>query len=391
MKANIIHRDLNPCGGGERLSIAVMMAVFQSGIDFDFTTLEVPKVERIKRSFGTNFALSMLKASNLNILQSALVDTKPHSEGTTDGQYDLTINTHADALPYYCKNFTEKNSIVQCHFPTAICHLQSNNVDYLKETREYRAPAKGDSKDSYNRASIEKLRSAYFKMIQNSKVLTNSYFSKKAIKQKLGIQSQVLSPPVDVEPFRTGALWSGRRKNTVLVLSRIVPYKKIENAIIIANKLRDNEICDRLIIIGNIYDDDFVAVGYFERLVRMVNALDLNDFVSFCINANLETVIENMASAKIYLHTMFGESFGISTVEAMAAGLSPVVPDIGGHTEFVPKQNQYSSLDQAADIISSEIDASCQSQRVKFSRAAGKYSVSNYVCGFKKVLEMLNN
>jgi glycosyltransferase involved in cell wall biosynthesis len=391
LKANIIHRDLNPCGGGERLSIAVMMAISEIGIDFDFTSLEVPKVERIKRIFGTNFALAVQKASDFHILESALSSVKSPSAGKTDTKYDLTINTHVDALPYYRECLTEKNSIVQCHFPTAIRHLQSNNTDYLKETREYMEPSDGKSADPHNITSIEKLWSVYLKLMQNSTVLTNSHFSKKAIKRDLGICSKVLSPPVDIEPFRRGALWSGRRKNTVLVLSRIVPYKKIENAIIIANMLRANQACEGLTIVGNIYDDDFVTAGYYEHLIRMVKALGLNDFVRFRINASLETVIENMATAKIYLHTMFGESFGISTVEAMAAGLTPVVPDIGGHTEFVPKRNHYSSLAEAADIISSEIGASCQSRRIDLSNTVGKFSVSNYISGFKKVLDALNN
>ena len=38
MKANIIVSDLNPCGGGERLSLVTMKALSEMGIDFDLTT-----------------------------------------------------------------------------------------------------------------------------------------------------------------------------------------------------------------------------------------------------------------------------------------------------------------------------------------------------------------
>ncbi len=44
-----------------------------------------------------------------------------------------------------------------------------------------------------------------------------------------------------------------------------------------------------------------------------------------------------MRKSKVYFHPMVGEHFGISIVEAMAAGLVPVVSDVGGPTEFVPK------------------------------------------------------
>jgi len=52
-----------------------------------------------------------------------------------------------------------------------------------------------------------------------------------------------------------------------------------------------------------------------------------------------------MRETNIYFHTLAGESFGISTVEAMSAGLIPIVPDIGGHTEFVPRKYQFHTLE----------------------------------------------
>jgi len=41
----------------------------------------------------------------------------------------------------------------------------------------------------------------------------------------------------------------------------------------------------------------------------------------------------------------------MSIVEAMSAGLIPVVTDEGGQTEFVQKKYQYHSIEQAVDII----------------------------------------
>ena len=58
-----------------------------------------------------------------------------------------------------------------------------------------------------------------------------------------------------------------------------------------------------------------------------------------------------MRKSKVYLHPFAGEPFGISTVEAMSAGLIPVVPDEGGYTEFVPEYYQFHTHQQAADII----------------------------------------
>ena len=48
---------------------------------------------------------------------------------------------------------------------------------------------------------------------------------------------------------------------------------------------------------------------------------------------------------------MVGEHFGISVLEAMAAGLIPVVPNEGGIIEFVPKKYQFNTIEHAAEII----------------------------------------
>jgi glycosyltransferase involved in cell wall biosynthesis len=43
-----------------------------------------------------------------------------------------------------------------------------------------------------------------------------------------------------------------------------------------------------------------------------------------------------MKKSKLYFHPLAGEPFGISIAEAMASGLIPSVPAVGGSTEFVP-------------------------------------------------------
>ena len=69
-----------------------------------------------------------------------------------------------------------------------------------------------------------------------------------------------------------------------------------------------------------------------------------------------EKKIELLKKAKIYLHTMVGEHFGISIVEAMALGCLPIVHNSGGVKEFVPEQYRYMNLQEAADKINKEIN-----------------------------------
>jgi len=38
-------------------------------------------------------------------------------------------------------------------------------------------------------------------------------------------------------------------------------------------------------------------------------------------------------------------------VEAMSAGLNPIVPDIGGQAEFVPSKYHFNTLEQSAKLV----------------------------------------
>jgi glycosyltransferase involved in cell wall biosynthesis len=61
--------------------------------------------------------------------------------------------------------------------------------------------------------------------------------------------------------------------------------------------------------------------------------------------------------AKVFLRTLHNEPFGISIVEAMAAGCVPVVPRDGGPWLDILEQHQgkygfsYATLEEAADHI----------------------------------------
>ncbi len=48
-------------------------------------------------------------------------------------------------------------------------------------------------------------------------------------------------------------------------------------------------------------------------------SIDLKDYVTLETNVCLNNLLSIMREAKVYFHTMVGEHFGISIVEAMAA------------------------------------------------------------------------
>jgi glycosyltransferase involved in cell wall biosynthesis len=95
-----------------------------------------------------------------------------------------------------------------------------------------------------------------------------------------------------------------------------------------------------------------------------------------------------MRECKLYFNQCPGEPFGISTVEAMSAGLIPVVPDVGGQTEFVPSKYHFHTFGEAMQIICSALDVD-NSERVCLSDSVKKYSIKRYIEHLCRIVKML--
>ena len=76
---------------------------------------------------------------------------------------------------------------------------------------------------------------------------------------------------------------------------------------------------------------------------------------------------------------MIGDHFGVSVVEAIAAGLIPVVPNKGGPSEFVPQRYQFATLEQAAEIIAHVFNDLQRTEQIKIRQETGKFSNSYYI------------
>jgi len=366
--ANIVHISLNARGGGERLAVATIKAISSMGIDVELSTLEKPDMQLIHDAYGTSIEADLKKIRTLNIFQKY----RPRNS-------DVTVNTHGDMLPFYHNDFNKKNAITYCHYPIASHLIDCGDPDYSASLQNMCLLGMTPSLQNryYNAA-----RTAYIKMMVNSTVLTNSNFSRKAILKSFGVDSAVLPPPVDVDIFRNACLTSNSRDDSILVISRFHPSKKIENVIHLAKLLHQNELGTEMNIVGNMLPD---GVGYFNYLNDLVKHYELENFVRFEINLRFDRLLDLMRRSKVYIHPLPGEPFGISTVEAMSAGIVPVVPDIGGHTEFVPAKYQFHTYGQGVGAVAAALAAPA-SERAKLSHSAQKYSVTNYIKKFQQVL-----
>jgi glycosyltransferase involved in cell wall biosynthesis len=264
----------------------------------------------------------------------------------------------------------------------------SDNKDYV----DINNPKNCKTKPQFSRRKeyFEILKYGYWNLMRNSTLITNSEFSRRAIVNAFGSDNiYVLSPPIDIETFRNVALMANGDDETndiILVISRIAPHKKIENAIKLAKILKDNNVSKGMKIVGNLY---YYFFDYYSELKQMVLDLGLTDYLTFEINASLDKLLSIIRESRVYFHPMIGEHFGMAVLEAMAAGLIPVVPNEGGLTEFVPQEYQFNTIEQAAEIIMHVFTHLPKTERIKISNDINKFSNSHYIEGFQTILNEL--
>ncbi|MGC9069468.1 MAG: glycosyltransferase [Thermoprotei archaeon] len=345
LRVGLVHHNLNARGGGEKVAVTVMELLRELNYEIHLVTVSPPDWKNIEKSFGKKvyadkvYSLLPFKLRILGIYQRFLTLIPAMLLDV-----DLLITTHGDVLPY---SLPKKNvpSIQYCYFPTVALIMKEYPSKYQKGFwRLYFEPYRV----LINRLMTKAMRSA-------TKVLTISNFSRKAIREVFNVDAEIIYPPVDVKTFNK-AYHSGDRENLVLVLGRITSEKKQDLAIKSIAKLRDV----RLAIVGSVVP---ASVQYLNYLKLLARELHVEDRVEFHVNAPLEKLLDVMRRAKVILHTMKGEHFGIAIVEGMSAGLIPVVWDFGGQSEFTPRKYQFHSEDEIPEKISLALRANDEERK----------------------------
>jgi glycosyltransferase involved in cell wall biosynthesis len=367
--------------------------------DFDIITYTNPDLVRLQNVYGSNVVSIIKKANKVNIVPSFA--EAPKKIGGENG-YHFNINTHPDLFPYYHEDFSKENTISYCHFPMAKQFVDSKNVQYLRRDLRiafsYDEINMGHTKDGidcrdYADRYFVSVYQSYQKLMENSTVITNSEFSRKAIIDILNNgkhEIRVIRPPVDVETFQKKVLYSSRedeRKDIILIVCRIHKSKEIENAIKLAKQLKEKRVGDGIKVVGNISSE--YDWNYYLNLKKMVRNYELEDYITFETNVSLSRLFSIMTRAKVYFHPMIGEHFGMAVVEAMASGLIPVVPNVGGQTEFVPLKYHFNTIEEAAEKVSSAFYES-ELERIQISNSVNKFSVSNYINEFQQIIGKLS-
>src|SRR5918911_1613961 len=376
MRAAVIHHSLNTPGGETTVAIETIQSLYDIGFEVDLVTVQKPDLESIFQVYGKRIPIRNVKSlfpfklNYFGIYQRLLTNMSSlrHSD------LDIIINTHGNAMPRSIP--PNIPCILYLHFPASLMNYAGyNNNKYQKSFfwtmyfKPYQVIANTLTKRALKRSNI---------------VLTNSEFTRNAVKKAYpDVDPYVLYPPGDIERF-SSSYRSNARKRQVLVLSRFSPEKHIEISINVARLLGNVKFK----VIGSLIP---INRPYFNYLDKMIQDYGLKDKITLIPNATNEEIIDAMSESMVYLHTMYGEHFGVSIIEAMAAGLMPIIPSYGGCSEIVPPEYQYTTLKDAASCISRNIDEYDNKKRTYVYDIAKQFSTSRFRKMMQQYIEQAYN
>lgn len=171
--------------------------------------------------------------------------------------------------------------------------------------------------------------------------LSNSVFTKGIVKEIYGLESTILYPPVPVTKYLKINLRTKRKPYVyitrpqaitgILSLPEIAKHLPKNVKLIITGKL--DEAGKKALHVLKSSGIAFEYLGFVEEQVKM----------------------EILSESSVYINLAVNETFGITVVEALAAGCLAVAHKSGSIPEFLPTEFQYSDINECAEKVAKYI------------------------------------
>ena len=284
MKAAIYNPYLDTLGGGERYSMAFGKVLEEAGYKVDVYW----KSEAIKEKLQNRFGMDLRGFNFIKDIKRG------------DG-YDVLFWLSDGSIPL----LRARRNFLHFQFPF---------------------------KDVSGRSLMNKM-----KLYRIERIICNSYFTKDFVDPEYGVESIVIYPPVDIAKIKPK-----RKENIVLYVGRFSQLTQSKNQDILVDVFKRFFKFNsgwKLVLVGGVEvgAGDFVkrlekmSKGYPVEIIKsppFKEIVNLYGKAKFFWSASGFGINENKDPKKV-------EHFGISLVEAMAAGCVPLVYSAGGHKEIV--------------------------------------------------------
>ena len=287
-----------------------------------------------------------------------------------DGQYDLLINTGNSlwGLPkdqqvltylFFPRKVRVESSAVSIHQPDVPLGAFTRHGVERRVARQI-----------YRRARLR----------PEHDIVCMTQFTREALRSAYGVEDElpIIYPPVDFDSYTSSA----DKQAQVATMGRFVPDKRQVEQIRAARDLPELPFH----IMG------FAGNGSYLATCRTELGQAAAPNVTLWPDMAFDRVQATLGQSRYFLHTLVDEPFGLTAVEAIAAGCLPVVHDSGGQRETVPVEElryrsfaeipeTFRALEGRTDAERSEIVNRLQHHaRTEFSAAA-------FDTGIKSVFE----
>ncbi|MCQ1536902.1 glycosyltransferase family 4 protein [Methanosarcina sp. KYL-1] len=302
MRIAIFHDFVGAIGGGEKLIFTLAR-----GLNADVITTDLDTEAVEKMGYEDITIISLGETPKLPGLKQTVALFK-YSMCDFSKEYDFFIFSgnwaHFSARKH-------KPNIFYCHTPARIFY---DLYDFFKQKYSVLSSLPFIFWAKINRELYE------ISLSNVCMIATNSLNTQRRIKKYLLRDSTVIYPPVDTSKFtfnECGDFW--------LSVNRLYAEKRVELQIEAFRRMPD----EKLIIVGG-YVNGYKASEYESKLMS-----NLPGNVSLIGSISEEELLDLYSRCKGHITTAMNEDFGMTAIEAMAAGKPVVAVNEGGYLESV--------------------------------------------------------
>ncbi len=306
----ILHYPWDSVGGGERVSLTLLLGLLEAGVDARLLTGPSFDAEAVSRILGIEVPRDRVEILDLGRglldLAAARFRLGVYARGLSQA---LRVSGFLESLLSEREIIVETRlglplpaDVVYMHYPTAAWRPRGRGPLWLA----YR----GLVRILERRLGLPWGRGP-------GVLVTNSRWTAALIYSVHRRLARIVYPPVDLEwvPLTRGS------ERLALTVSRFVPSKEVHRLL----EARLDSVGYRLHLVGGAHKP--VERAYLARVEAMARSLA---WVSIHPNAPRQVLVDLLSRARYYVHPPFPEHFGIAVAEAMAAGLVPIVYCDGG-------------------------------------------------------------
>ncbi len=301
----IVHDWLTNLGGAERVVLAISQAFPQAPIFTSvYNTDKLPEFtqKNIQTSYLQHWPLAKSHHQLYPLARMRAFESFDFKD------YDIVISSSSAEAKSI---ITDSITLHVAYIHTPIRYYWSGYRDYLK------SPGLGFLSPLARiilPLKIKKLRSFDFATAQRPDlILTNSKTVQNRTREYYKRDSTVIYPPVDIDRFD---LKQAKEGDYYLVVSRLIPYKKVEIAV-----RAMSELGKRLIVVG--------TGSQKEKLEKKAGPS-----IEFQGALSDDDITKLYLGSKALIFTA-DEDFGITPLESMAAGKPVICYGHGGATESI--------------------------------------------------------